>query len=60
MMLSGSKDSMLMQHVFRDAKRPGENLVPAGLDLSIHGTVGHANSDKQGIDTRLFLIMRSV
>lgn len=47
-MLSGSKDSYLYQHVFRDAKRPGEELVPAGLDLSVYGTVGHANSDKQG------------
>ncbi|XP_060562640.1 GATOR complex protein WDR24-like isoform X2 [Ruditapes philippinarum] len=47
-MLSGSKDSYLYQHVFRDAKRPGEELVPAGLDFSVYGTVGHANSDKQG------------
>jgi hypothetical protein len=51
-MLSGSKDSFLYQHVFRDAKRPGEELVPAGLDFSVYGTVGHANSDKQG---RLFV-----
>ncbi|XP_052812838.1 GATOR complex protein WDR24-like isoform X1 [Mya arenaria] len=47
-MISGSKDSMLSQHVFRDAKRPGEDLVPSGLDLSVHGMVGHANSDRQG------------
>lgn len=47
-MLSGSKDSLLYQHVFRDAKRPGEELVPAGVDISVHGIVGHANSDKQG------------
>ena len=53
-MLSGSKDSFLYQHVFRDAKRPGEELVPAGLDFSVYGTVGHANSDKQG--TQVFII----
>ncbi|KAL4222635.1 WD repeat-containing protein 24 [Mactra antiquata] len=47
-MLSGSKDSLLYQHVFRDAKRPGEELVPAGVDVSVHGLVGHANSNKQG------------
>ena len=47
--LSGSKDSYLYQHVTRDAKRPGEDLVPAGLDLSVYGTVGHANSDRQGM-----------
>ena len=34
--------------MFRDAKRPGEDLVPAGLDANLFGTVGHANSDRQG------------
>lgn len=46
--LSGSKDSFIYQHVFRDACRPGEDLVPAGLDINVFGTIGHANSDKQG------------
>ncbi|XP_052255836.1 GATOR complex protein WDR24-like isoform X2 [Dreissena polymorpha] len=47
-MLSASKDSYLYQHVFRDAKRPAEDLVPAGLGISVQGIVGHANSDRQG------------
>jgi hypothetical protein len=34
--------------VFRDAKRPAEELIPAGLDLSVYGVIGHAGSDKQG------------
>lgn len=51
-MLSGSKDCFLYQHVFRDAKRPGEELIPSGLDLSVYGVIGHAGSDKQGkLDT---------
>ncbi|KAK7484912.1 hypothetical protein BaRGS_00023832 [Batillaria attramentaria] len=35
--LSTGKDSMLIQHIFNDAKRPADSVIPAGIDISIHG-----------------------
>jgi hypothetical protein len=43
---SSSKDFYLYQHVFKDAKRPADELVPAGLDLSIHGDISYATLEK--------------
>ncbi|KAL3832670.1 hypothetical protein ACJMK2_024292 [Sinanodonta woodiana] len=43
---SGSKDCFIYQHLFKDAKRPGDLLVPAGLDVSTQGLISHACTDK--------------
>lgn len=43
---SSSRDCYLYQHVFKDAKRPADELVPAGLDMSIHGDISYATLDK--------------
>ncbi|XP_041478602.1 GATOR complex protein WDR24-like isoform X2 [Lytechinus variegatus] len=40
--LSGSKDSMLYQHKFKDAKRPAESANPVGVSMSIYDDVCHA------------------
>eukprot|EP00057_Strongylocentrotus_purpuratus_P020761 XP_011675235.1 PREDICTED: WD repeat-containing protein 24 [Strongylocentrotus purpuratus] len=40
--LSGSKDSMLFQHKFKDAKRPAESANPVGVSMSIYDDVCHA------------------
>ena len=47
-MLSGGKDNFLYQHVFYDAKKPAEDLVPSGVDLSVYGLIGHASQVKRG------------
>ncbi|XP_077864597.1 GATOR2 complex protein WDR24 [Saccoglossus kowalevskii] len=46
--LSASKDCTLYQHVFRDAKRPGDKANPVGVDINIFGDVCHAASDNLG------------
>ena len=45
-MLSTGKDSMLHQHIFQNAKRPGDNVIPSGVDISIHGDIGLAYREK--------------
>ncbi|XP_071480609.1 GATOR2 complex protein WDR24-like [Diadema antillarum] len=40
--LSGSKDCMLFQHKFKDAKRPAETANPVGVSMSIYDNIGHA------------------
>ncbi|XP_072042211.1 LOW QUALITY PROTEIN: GATOR2 complex protein WDR24-like [Amphiura filiformis] len=40
--LSGGKDSMLYQHVFKDAKRPSARANPVGVSMSIFGDLCHA------------------
>ena len=47
-MLSGGKDNFLYQHVFYDAKKPAQDLILSGVDLSIYGVVGHASKVKRG------------
>lgn len=32
--------------MFKDAKRPADELVPAGLDMSIHGDISYATLEK--------------
>ena len=46
--MSGGKDNYLCQHVFKDAKKPANDLIPAGIALSVEGTVGHAYKVKRG------------
>ncbi|KAK7109667.1 GATOR2 complex protein WDR24-like isoform X2 [Littorina saxatilis] len=38
-LLSTGKDYMLHQHIFQSAKRPGDFVIPSGVDISIHGDV---------------------
>ncbi|KAL8586391.1 hypothetical protein ACOMHN_023006 [Nucella lapillus] len=45
-LLSTGKDNMLIQHVFTDAKRPGDHVIPSGLDISVHGDIGLAYREK--------------
>lgn len=44
--LSTGKDSMLIQHIFNDAKRPADSVIPSGIDISIHGDICCAFRDK--------------
>ncbi|XP_059809700.1 GATOR complex protein WDR24-like isoform X1 [Hypanus sabinus] len=41
-LLSGSKDSTLYHHFFRDAQRPASRAVPEGLSISLFGDVAFA------------------
>ncbi|XP_064614643.1 LOW QUALITY PROTEIN: GATOR2 complex protein WDR24-like [Liolophura sinensis] len=50
--LSCGRDNTLYQHVFRDAIRPADHIVPAGLDFSLHGAVSFANCDKGTVGSR--------
>ncbi|XP_071101858.1 GATOR2 complex protein WDR24-like isoform X1 [Haliotis cracherodii] len=58
--LSCSKDGHVIQHMFKDAKRPADNVVPSGIDINITGEISHAyydkpeSSAKSGQTTRLF------
>lgn len=45
--VSGGKDNYLYQHVFRDAKKPADDLIPTGVALSVAGTIGHAYQIKK-------------
>ena len=45
-LLSTGKDSMLHQHIFQNAKRPGDHVIPSGVDISIHGDIGLAYREK--------------
>lgn len=51
---SCSRDFYLFQHVFKDAKRPADELVPAGLDMSIHGDISYATLEKPDLTGRNF------
>ncbi|PVD30506.1 hypothetical protein C0Q70_09773 [Pomacea canaliculata] len=44
--LSTGKDQMLIQHLFNDAKRPADSVIPSGIDISIYGDMCHATRDK--------------
>ncbi|XP_076468926.1 GATOR2 complex protein WDR24-like [Babylonia areolata] len=44
-LLSTGKDSMLIQHVFNDAKRPGDHVIPSGVDISVYGDISLAFRD---------------
>ena len=57
MILSGGKDHFLYQHVFRDAKKPADDLIPTGVAVSIDGTVGHAYQIKKGRNLIKMLIV---
>ena len=57
MILSGGKDHFLYQHVFRDAKKPADDLIPTGVAVSIDGTVGHAYQIKKGRNLIKMLII---
>ncbi|XP_041367417.1 GATOR complex protein WDR24-like [Gigantopelta aegis] len=46
--LTSGKDDLIIQHVFKDAKRPADLVVPAGIDMSIDGHISHAYAEKQG------------
>lgn len=37
---------MLHQHIFQNAKRPGDHVIPSGVDISIHGDIGLAYREK--------------
>ncbi|XP_038076230.1 GATOR complex protein WDR24-like [Patiria miniata] len=37
--MSGGKDGMLYQHIFKDAKRPAESVSPVGVSMSIYGNI---------------------
>ena len=50
--LSAGKDNYLYQHVFRDARKPANDLIPTGVALSVEGTVGHAFQVKRGENKR--------
>lgn len=43
---SSGKDNFLYQHVFKDAIRPADKVVPDGLDVSVIGHVTQATKDK--------------
>ena len=43
---SCSRDQCLFQHVFIDASRPANNLVPAGIDMDVNGHVSMAIWEK--------------
>ena len=43
---SSSKDCTVYQHMFKDAKRPGDEANPVGIDISVTGEVASAMSDK--------------
>ncbi|XP_048745682.2 GATOR complex protein WDR24-like isoform X1 [Ostrea edulis] len=49
---SSSRDFYLYQHVFKDAKRPADELVPAGLDMSIHGDISYATLEKPDLTVK--------
>lgn len=49
---SSSRDCYLYQHVFKDAKRPADELVPAGLDMSIHGDISYATLEKPDLTVK--------
>ena len=51
-MLSGGKDNYLYQHVLYDAKKPAQDLILSGVDLSVYGLVGHASKVKRGKSLR--------
>ncbi|XP_033106164.1 GATOR complex protein WDR24-like [Anneissia japonica] len=40
--ISGGKDSMLIQHVFKDGKKAEENSSPVGIGMNIYGTICQA------------------
>ena len=46
--LTCGRDGYIIQHVFRDAKRPADHVNLSGVDFSINGDIGHAYSDKRG------------
>ncbi len=46
MLLSSSKDCTVYQHMFKDAKRPADEMNPVGFDISVHGDVLSAMSEK--------------
>lgn len=52
---SSSRDCYLYQHVFKDAKRPADELVPAGLDMSIHGDISYATLEKPDLTGKCVL-----
>ncbi|KAJ8314741.1 hypothetical protein KUTeg_006891 [Tegillarca granosa] len=43
---SVSKDSFLYQHVFKDAIRPADKLIPSGLSMNLLGDVSYASENK--------------
>ena len=43
---SSSKDGMLYQHIFKDANRPADKVVPSGLDMNLSGNVLHSHGSK--------------
>ena len=43
-LIAGSKDGVLSQFVFRDAKKPADRLNPVGLDISCSGDMASACS----------------
>ena len=51
--LTSGKDDMIIQHVFKDAKRPADLVVPAGIDISIDGNISHAYAEKHGTNREL-------
>ncbi|XP_071962071.1 GATOR2 complex protein WDR24-like isoform X2 [Antedon mediterranea] len=42
--ISGGKDSMLIQHVFKDGKKPEQDASPVGVGMNIYGTICQAVS----------------
>ncbi|ESP01778.1 hypothetical protein LOTGIDRAFT_139155, partial [Lottia gigantea] len=48
MLFTSGKDGFLMQHTFKDAKRPADDVIPAGMDVDIFGNISHAFGDRNG------------
>jgi hypothetical protein len=46
LLLAGSKDGLLSQFSFKDAKRPADKLNPIGLDIGCSGDLAQACSQR--------------
>ncbi|KAK6165695.1 hypothetical protein SNE40_022574 [Patella caerulea] len=42
------KDGYLVQHSFKDAKRPADSVIPSGVDMDLFGHVSHAFGERTG------------